>query len=93
VAFDVGGIREWLIDGMTGRLIPTSGASLSGALARGIEDALSDPARLQAWGTAARAHSRERTLAAHINALESVLFRAAGYAVPAAVPRQNVVYA
>jgi glycosyltransferase involved in cell wall biosynthesis len=77
VAFDVGGIREWLIDGVTGRLVdapPISGA----ALARAIADCLSDPDRLRAWGGAALTASRTRTLAGHVNALENVLVRAAG---------------
>jgi glycosyltransferase involved in cell wall biosynthesis len=94
VAFDVGGISEWLVDGVTGRLVPTtSTASLSGALARGIEDALSDPVRLHAWGAAAREHSRERRLARHIDALESVLSRAAGLTAPLAVSGASALYA
>jgi glycosyltransferase involved in cell wall biosynthesis len=77
VAFDVGGIREWLIDGVTGRLVdapPISGAALAGAIA----DCLSDPDRLRAWGGAALTASHTRTLAGHVNALENVLVRAAG---------------
>jgi glycosyltransferase involved in cell wall biosynthesis len=76
VAFDVGGVGEWLTDNVTGRLIPTPPIS-SQALAAGIADCLSDSARLRTWGTAARAMSRRRTLAAHVSALESVFERVA----------------
>jgi glycosyltransferase involved in cell wall biosynthesis len=76
VAFDVGGIREWLSDAVTGRLLKPAGR-WSSTLARGLEDCLSDPVRLRAWGDAARVRSAQRTLSAHVNVLETVLGRAA----------------
>lgn len=78
VAFDVGGIREWLTDGVTGRLVSASPIS-SASLARGIEDCLSNPGRLRKWGTAASAASRTRTLGVHMETLNSVLARATGH--------------
>jgi glycosyltransferase involved in cell wall biosynthesis len=77
VAFDVGGIREWLSDGVTGRLVATPPLS-SAAFAAAIVDCVSDRARLRSWGTAARALSRQRTVAAHVAALEQLLHDAAG---------------
>jgi glycosyltransferase involved in cell wall biosynthesis len=76
VAFDVGGIREWLTDEVSGRLVravPPSSESLAEALA----DCLSDPVRLHAWGVAALEKSRLRTLGAHVQALETLFLRAA----------------
>jgi glycosyltransferase involved in cell wall biosynthesis len=76
VAFDVGGIRDWLTDGVTGRLV--SAAPPSGTLlARGLEDCLNAPETLAAWGNAAMAQSRRLTLTKHVDALEQVLLRAA----------------
>jgi glycosyltransferase involved in cell wall biosynthesis len=75
VAFDVGGVREWLVDNETGRLVPPPASAA--ALARAIEDCVSDRQRLSAWGEAARARSRNRTLAAHVAALETLFVRAA----------------
>jgi glycosyltransferase involved in cell wall biosynthesis len=77
LAFDVGGIREWLTDGVHGRLVPVTGDP-AGSLARGLDDSLSDVARLARWGEQARADSLARTLSAHVDALESALATVAG---------------
>jgi glycosyltransferase involved in cell wall biosynthesis len=71
VAFDVGGIRDWLIDGVTGRLVPANPPSAT-TLARAIEQCCRDRGTLAAWGNAARAASRRLTLARHVDALEQV---------------------
>ena len=82
LAFDVGGIREWLTDGVHGRLVPVTDDP-AGSLARGLDDCLSDAARLARWGRQARNDSLARTMSAHVDALESALARVAG--VPARV--------
>ena len=74
LAFDVGGISDWLVDGQTGRLLSTRPSA--SALARGIEDCLSDPPRLRRWGHAAASAARLRTVDAHVEALEAVLMDA-----------------
>jgi glycosyltransferase involved in cell wall biosynthesis len=78
VAFDVGGVREWLTDNVTGRIVP--GAPSETGLARALEDCLRDRERLRRWGTAAADRVRPRTVAAHVNALEELLSGAAGIA-------------
>ena len=83
VAFDVGGIREWLIDGVTGRLVPANPPSAA-ALARSLEQCLGDPGTLASWGHAAAAASRRLTLGTHVDALEGTLARAAGLVPQAA---------
>ena len=75
VAFDVGGIREWLSDDVTGRLIRE--APSAEALAQAIAESLADPSRLARWGAAAREHSRARTVDRHVQELELLLARAA----------------
>lgn len=70
LAFDVGGISDWLADGETGRLLQTHPSGE--ALARGIEDCLGDTARLERWGRAAAAASSTRTVDAHAAGLEAV---------------------
>jgi glycosyltransferase involved in cell wall biosynthesis len=77
VAFDVGGIREWLIDGVTGRLVPANPPS-GATLARSLEDCIRTPGTLASWGNAAKAATRHLTLAKHVDALERVLARVAG---------------
>lgn len=70
VAFDSGGIPEWLADGETGRLVPTGDVV---ALAQALTQLLQDPdeqARMGAAG-AARAES-EFSLARHITALTAL---------------------
>jgi len=74
VGFDVGGIREWLVDGVTGRLVPAAPAS-STALAAALEECLNAPAMMASWAKNARAESCRRTLAAHVLALEDVFNR------------------
>jgi len=71
VAFDVGGVREWLQDGATGRLVdPRSGAE---GLAEAIAHLLDRPAELEQMGRAALATSRRMTVASHVETLERVL--------------------
>ena len=74
VAFDVGGIREWLVDGQTGRLAsPGSSSALASAIALSISDVetysrMADQARLQSLRFGAEGH---------VSALEEVLTRVA----------------
>ena len=75
IAFDVCGIGDWLSDGVTGRLLPKT-TRWSAALASGIDDCLSVPARLREWGAAARLAATSRMLPAHVDALEAVLLGA-----------------
>jgi glycosyltransferase involved in cell wall biosynthesis len=74
VAFDVGGIREWLTDGVTGRLVP---AGNTRALTAALEECIEAPHLVSAWARAALVESRRRTLQAHVDALEDLLTRAA----------------
>ena len=54
VATDVGGMRDALLDGITGRLVPAGdAAALADALARVLED----PAGAEAMGRAGRARA------------------------------------
>ena len=75
VAFDTGGIRQWLRDGVSGILVsPSSGdAGLAIALAQILEDH-QHRARLSAG---ARAAAHEMSAASHITGLEGVLDTAA----------------
>jgi len=76
IAFDGGGIREWLIDGVTGRLV--AGPPTSAGLATAIAEAVSAPETIDRWRHAAFDQARRLTLTAHANALDGVLRRAAG---------------
>ncbi len=75
VAFDVGGIRDWLTDGLNGRLVD-AGAGEEG-LARALASLLGDPVERARMGRSALEVSRRMSLAAHIERLESVLSHAA----------------
>ena len=76
VAFDVGGIREWLADGLNGRLVePSAGED---GLARAIVSLLDDPAERGRMGRHALDVSRRMSVAAHVERLEIVLGKAAG---------------
>ncbi len=71
VAFDVGGIREWLTDGLNGRLVdPDTGAD---GLAGAIASLLREPIERERMGQRALEVSRRMSVAAHVEGLESVL--------------------
>ena len=74
IAFDVGGVREWLRHDVTGRLVrPEQGAN---GLAAEIAALLQNPDRRCELGEAARETSRVMSLDAHLTGLEQVLHKA-----------------
>lgn len=79
VAFDSGGIPEWLTDDVNGRLVaPSLGAAgLGGAIA----DILGNPEIRSRLGAGARAAAARLTLDAHLRVLMAVLGRAAEGAI------------
>jgi glycosyltransferase involved in cell wall biosynthesis len=77
VAFDLGGISEWLTDGVNGRLV--QGPPSAERLATVIGECLRTPPNvINSWRAAARREAERRTLGAHMDTLEAVLRRAAG---------------
>ena len=77
VAFDSGGVRDWLNDGVTGCLAPADGGRAD-LLADAIVRCTGDPAvwqRLAAW---AQAEAVGWSIERHVSALEPVLATACG---------------
>jgi glycosyltransferase involved in cell wall biosynthesis len=75
VAFDAGGIADWLTDRENGRLIgPTLGAA---GLGDAIADILANVELRRSFAAGARAVSAKFNLEAHLRALIPVLTRAA----------------
>ncbi len=74
VAFALGGIGEWLKDGVTGAVAPAEPPSAAG-LARAIVSCLDDENRLERLGRAAREHSSRLTPDAHVTGLLALLER------------------
>ena len=72
VAFDVGGISDWLIPGYSGELAPGNPPTVDG-LADAIARALSDPSHYADLCRGAREVAGRFTLAAHVSKLESIL--------------------
>jgi glycosyltransferase involved in cell wall biosynthesis len=75
VAFDVGGIREWLKDGVNGLLAdasPPDHRSLAAALVK----ALSSPEGLGRMAAAARRVASEMSLQKHLDILEGIFHQA-----------------
>ncbi len=75
VAFDVGGIREWLRDGESGRLVSERGVQ---SLGRAIADLCAAPGEVARLGDGAQRVARTLSLDAHVAILERVFARAAG---------------
>jgi len=74
VAFDVGGISEWLTDDVNGRLVAPS---LSAAgLGEAIADVLGDPGLRSRFGAGARAAAARLSVGAHLSSLMAVFDRA-----------------
>jgi glycosyltransferase involved in cell wall biosynthesis len=68
VAFDVGGICEWLIDGVTGHLAHAAPPSAD-SLAAAIVASLGDPDHHRRLSQQARARARSRPIGAHVRSL------------------------
>jgi glycosyltransferase involved in cell wall biosynthesis len=76
VAFDVGGVGEWLRDGVNGWLVPGD-PPRAGALAAAIARAAADPEALAEARRGALAAAATLSLPRHVDALERVLASAA----------------
>ena len=75
VAFDAGGIREWLIDGWNGFLVPWMDRA---RYAQGVEDLLRDKALARRMGAQGRQWAGERFgFAGYISGLEDLFARVA----------------
>ncbi len=76
-AFAVGGIPEWLRDGVNGRLAPGDPPSAAG-LAHAIVESVRDPAELARLKNGAREQARRYRLQAHIDALLAIFASVTG---------------
>lgn len=76
VAFAVGGIPEWLADGVNGRLVAPGGDAVGG-LAAAVADLLNDPAALAAMRVRAIEAASRFTLERHLGELQRVFADAA----------------
>jgi glycosyltransferase involved in cell wall biosynthesis len=76
-AFAVGGIPEWLSDGVNGRLAPGDPPNAAG-LARAIVECVRDPAEHMRLRRGALEMASSFGLNAHLNALLAILAQAAG---------------
>ena len=89
LAFDVGGIRDWLSDGVNGWLVDGDPPKAE-ALAKGIVRAITNPDQLREMRGAARETAERMTLDAHVDRLERVLADAAGSASSGAAASTDV---
>jgi len=80
VAFDAGGIKEWLLDGYNGHLVPWMDAT---AFAARLEDLLRDKSRARQLGEQGRQMLAERFgFDDYIARLEELLVRVAHEPIP-----------
>lgn len=84
-AFAVGGIPEWLSDGINGRLAPGDPPSAAG-LAHAIVECVRDPAELARLGNGARERANGFDLDAHVDGLLAIFERVAGVNTAALAP-------
>jgi len=87
VAFDVGGISDWLIPGYSGELAPGNPPTADG-LADAIARALSDPSHYADLSRGAREVAGRFALAAHVSKLEATLEAVLGS--PRRVPEETI---
>lgn len=76
IAFDVGGIDDWLTDGVNGWLVPGDPPSVDG-MAAALARAARAPDALAAMRTGAREVAERMSLDRHVDAVERVLASAA----------------
>jgi glycosyltransferase involved in cell wall biosynthesis len=72
IAFDVGGMREWLTPGENGYLVDGDPPRAS-AFADGLVAAFREPDALRAMGEKAPATARRLSLDRHLDRLEDIL--------------------
>jgi glycosyltransferase involved in cell wall biosynthesis len=84
VAFDVGGIRQWLHDDVNGRLVAPRGSA--GAFGATLGALLRNTADLQRLGAGARRTAASFSIDTHLDVLERVFLRATGQAKAQRVP-------
>lgn len=76
IAFDVGGVREWLRDGVSGRLVADVGSYER--FGRAIVDLVTTPGELDRLAAGARQVAVELSVDVHLDILERVFETAAG---------------
>jgi glycosyltransferase involved in cell wall biosynthesis len=81
IAFDVGGVREWLTPGENGYLVAGEPPRAS-AFADGLLTAFRQPDTLRAMGETALATARRLSLDRHLDQLEDILARYGGPGSP-----------
>ena len=79
IAFDSGGISEWLHDGVNGHLVRERGSAA--ALGAALASVLGNPESLRALGAGALAAASRMTLADHVQRLEGTFVSAAAMGV------------
>jgi glycosyltransferase involved in cell wall biosynthesis len=75
IAFDVGGVREWLRDGRNGTLVPPP--TSADRLGRAIVEVCGNSARREALAAGARSVASEMTLDRHVDTLVATVLRPA----------------